>query len=85
MLGLLEKWAALLWTLLLGNDFKIHFVASKSPNPRATFSTLLLELPKTAGKTSEALNLTKTRATFYTLRRETRAKNDTEQLNMSNR
>ena len=56
----------------------------KVANPRATFSTLLLDLPKSRGKkNSELLNLPKPRVTISTLRSQTRAKKQiTDQLNL---
>ena len=48
----------------------------KVANPRATFSTLLPDLPKSRGKkkNSELLNLPKPRVAISTLRSQTRAK-----------
>ena len=55
----------------------------KVANPRATFSTLLLDLPKSRGKkNSELLNLPKPRVTNSTLRSQTREKKSTEQPNL---
>ena len=55
----------------------------KIANPRATFSTLLLDLPKSRGKkNSELLNLPKPRVTNSTLRSQTRGKRSTEQPNL---